>query len=177
MRILQKLNLPIGTSIPDFPSLARFDRRQIKHQQATSGEDRRNVRLRFERQKVEVGHDDREADDEVTAYQASQEFGWDCEHPKRTLEVAPFEISALPVSNGEYHEWLNSPAVDAEDRSKLVPASWTSGARGSEAVKTLWGEVEMKYASEWPVAASADQLEKFANVRKQKVPVSSLLKD
>jgi formylglycine-generating enzyme required for sulfatase activity len=111
-----------------------------------------------------IGHDDLEEDDEKRPYSASHEFGWDCENPKRILQVDAFKIDALPITNGDYLDWLNSPSFDEEERAKLVPASWTTGKQGEEAVKTLWGEVEMQYAKGWPVAASADQLEQFAKV-------------
>ncbi|GAA5912968.1 uncharacterized protein JCM6883_006273 [Sporobolomyces salmoneus] len=170
-----KLNLPSGTSIPDFPSLARFDHRQIEHERSKFGKDARKSRISFENQHIEIGHDDLETNDEATPYDINYEFGWDCENPKRKLEVKAFEIDALPVTNGQYSEWLHSSVVDEILRAKLVPASWTTGEKGKEAVKTLWGEVEMKYAKEWPVAASADQFEQFAKAKGGRLPTQAEL--
>lgn len=160
----QSLNLPLGTALPDFPSLSRFESRRLACERSKFGDSARQTVISFDETTVEIGQDDLEADDEKTPYDSKHRYGWDCENPKRSVQVAAFKISALPITNGEYLEWINNAAND-DDRTKLVPSSWIEHEGGHRAVKTLWGEVEMQYAQEWPVAASADQLEKYANVR------------
>ncbi|GAA6013912.1 hypothetical protein JCM11491_000470 [Sporobolomyces phaffii] len=166
LQACKNLNLPIGTAVPDFPSLARYDARQIER----TGRKARASLLCYPSQSIEIGHDDLEGQDETTPYDSKHEFGWDCENPKRTVEVASFKIAALPVTNGQYLDWLNETSVGGEAKSKLVPASWTTGETGLKAVRTVWGEVDMQYAREWPVAASADQLEQFAKAKGGRLP-------
>ena len=158
------MNLPLGTALPDFPSLSRFESRRLAFERSKLGEDARKRVVSFDKTTVDIGQDDLEADDEKTPYDSNHRYGWDCENPKRSVEIASFKISALPIMNGEYLEWISSVS-SGDDRTKLVPSSWVEREGGYIAVKTLWGEVEMEYAQEWPIAASSDQLEKFAQVR------------
>ncbi|GAA5868052.1 hypothetical protein JCM8547_000789 [Rhodosporidiobolus lusitaniae] len=162
------LNLPPGTAIPDFPSLARFTSRFSSPSSASEPNT-----LSFDVQKVTLGHDDREKDDHLTPFDPAHEFGWDCENPRREVEVEAFEIGAKPVTNGEYFDWL---VEKKEGKEKLVPASWAIDEGVEErkvGVKTMWGEVEMRYAREWPVAASACQLEAFAKDHNARLPTLS----
>jgi len=168
------LNLPLGTALPDFPSLSRFENRRLAFERSKLGEDARKSIISFDKTSVDIGHDDLEDDDEKTPYDSKHQYGWDCENPKRSMEVAAFKISTLPITNGEYLEWINS-ASNEDDRSKLIPSSWIEREGGYRAVKTLWGEVEMDYAQEWPVAASADQLEKFAQSKGGRLPTQAEL--
>lgn len=157
------LKAPHGFSIPDFPSLARSHARSI-----SSGIKSRRPVLSFSSSTVEIGHDDTEADD-LQAYDPAHEFGWDVEHPKRSVDVKEFKMDALPVTNGEYAQWLESKGETAN--SELFPASWSwKGDKDGQvgkygiAVKTLYGEVKLDYAEEWPLCGSAVQLQAFAKV-------------
>ena len=152
------LNIPRGLSVPDFPSLARSTSRLVESQ----GADARAKVLSFVAQTITVGHDDSDVLDDEAAFDPAHEYGWDVEHPKRELSVGAFKIDALPVTNGEYLEWLEKAGKEGDEA--LVPASW-AGGKGARAVKTLYGEVTMAYAREWPVAASGRQLGEFAKVR------------
>ncbi|GAA6017455.1 hypothetical protein JCM10207_008231 [Rhodosporidiobolus poonsookiae] len=168
------LNLPPGTAIPDFPSLARATDRLL----ASIPAEERNPVLSFPAQKVVMGHDDSDREDESTPFDLKHELGWDCEHPRRELKVAAFKIDAKPVTNGEYLDWLvGSGKIGAEEREKLTPSSWAVGEEGVEAgklaVKTLFGEVEMQYAKEWPVAGSSEQLERFAKDKGGRLPTAA----
>ncbi|GAA6042900.1 hypothetical protein JCM8097_002759 [Rhodosporidiobolus ruineniae] len=157
------LNLPPGTAIPDFPSLSRAAKRTLAAETGPSV-------LSFDAQTVTIGHDDNDRDDDSTPYDPAHELGWDCENPRREAKVEAFKISAKPVTNGEYLDWLVQQRDDVE---KLTPSSWAVGAEVKEselAVKTLFGEVEMQYAREWPVAASAEQLEQFAQSKNARLP-------
>ncbi|GAA5920253.1 hypothetical protein JCM1841_000446 [Sporobolomyces salmonicolor] len=173
LQACKSLNLPSGTALPDFPSLARFTARQIAHENVTLGPDARKSTVAFPAQTISVGHDDDDRIDDSTAYDPAHEYGWDCENPKREVEVGSFKIDLLPVTNGEYRAWLMGLKIDDEERKKLVPASWAVGKEGVQGrlgVKTLWGEVEMPYAEEWPVSASAEQLERFAKDKGGRLP-------
>lgn len=150
-----------GFEVPDFKSLSRFWDRQVK----TEGAARRAI-LSFEATSVALGHDDREAADAGASYDPAHEMGWDCENPRRELSVPAFKISALPVSNAEYLDWLQS--LGAKTSADLLPSSWTSSdapTLQNVRVKTLYGEICLEYAKHWPVSASAKQLTAFAKVR------------
>ncbi|KAJ8291470.1 Ergothioneine biosynthesis protein 1 [Rhodotorula toruloides] len=162
------LNIPPGMAIPDFASLSRLADREIAHERAVLGPNARQQRLTFDARTIEVGHDDDDRVDEQVAFDPSHEFGWDVENPKRRVEVGAFEMDALPVTNGEYLDWLVKNGGPEE--SKLVPASWAVGEGGKVAVKTLYGEVPIEFAREWPVAACADQLERFAKDKGGRLP-------
>jgi hypothetical protein len=102
-----------------------------------------------------------------TPFDPVREFGWDCEHPKREVEVEAFNMEVLLVKHGKYLDWLTG--VEEGEKEKLTPLSCAVGEGGLEGgklgVKTLFGVVEMAYSREWPLAASAEQLEAFAKVR------------
>ncbi|GAA5944797.1 uncharacterized protein JCM15063_001669 [Sporobolomyces koalae] len=169
-----ELNLPSGVAIPDFPSLARYDSRQLAHERDQLGQDARDAIISFEKQQVSIGHDDLEAEDDTKPHDPKHDFGWDCENPSRSLEVAAFKIAALPITNGQYLDWLESipDGGEPDNKARLVPASWTEDRT---AVKTLWGQVPMQYAKEWPVAASAVQLEQFAKMKGGRLPTQAEL--
>jgi len=70
---------------------------------------------------VTLGHEDREADDDITHNDAAtHEYGWDNEHPKREVHVDQFRIEWRPVTNGEFHKFYVG-----EGKGKVgLPASW-----------------------------------------------------
>lgn len=154
LQAASSLNLPPGTAIPDFRSLARQAKRDL-HQNGGG------QRLSFPAQEVTVGHDDDDTIDDQTPFDPAREYGWDVEHPRRQLRVDAFEIEVLPISNGEYKTWLTE--TQQLSNKALIPSSWTDET-GELCVKTLFGLVPLTLAEEWPVAASAEQLEKFAKV-------------
>lgn len=53
---------------------------------------------------ISIGHDDDEADDDSTDV-LGHSFGWDNEHPKRTVHVKKFKIEWRPVTNGEFYDF------------------------------------------------------------------------
>jgi formylglycine-generating enzyme required for sulfatase activity len=69
---------------------------------------------------VTLGHDDSEMGDESDTNIENHEFGWDNEHPRRTVNVGKFMISWRPVTNGELYSFYL-----AEGKDKIqIPASW-----------------------------------------------------
>ena len=69
---------------------------------------------------VSLGHDDSEIGDETATNIENHEFGWDNEHPRRTVQVGQFKISWRPVTNGELYNFYVS---EGKDKIKL-PATW-----------------------------------------------------
>ncbi|BGP55830.1 hypothetical protein JCM8202v2_003437 [Rhodotorula sphaerocarpa] len=154
------LNLPPGMAIPDFQSLSRQAKRDAEvYAQQT--------KLDFPAQTIVVGHDDDDTADEDTPFDPARQYGWDVEHPRRSIDVGAFKIDALPITNGEYFDWLESSGGKAQ--KGLVPASWAESAEGFS-VKTLYGLVPLDLAREWPLAGSAEQLERFAQSKGGRLP-------
>lgn len=148
-----------GFQAPDFRSLSRHWDQLV----TAEGDARRKI-LPFGVTTIALGHDDAEADDSDAPYDPAHEFGWDVENPRREVSVPAFKIAALPVSNGEYLEWLQS--AEGVSTPDLVPCSWAQVSASSSdfRVKTLYGEVPFAYAKHWPVSASAVQLQAYAKV-------------
>ena len=174
----EKVLPPPGQIVPDFRTLAS---------QAKA----RRVENRWQRvpaTKVKVGLDDPENDMGPDRY-----FGWDNERPARTVEVHEFDAQSRPISNGEYAWFMEVTHKDT------LPASWTnSGANGElngshdsndangyqrdilkvaspafvegKAVRTVYGLVPLKYALDWPVMASYDELLAYAEWSDGRIP-------
>ena len=68
---------------------------------------------------ITLGHDDDEADDDTTDV-LGHEFGWDNEHPKRTVHVGEFRIDWRPVTNGQFYDFWMSGGKDVLQ----FPKSW-----------------------------------------------------
>lgn len=69
---------------------------------------------------VTLGHDDDESQDDSTEGVLEHSFGWDNEHPKRTVKVEKFKIEWRPVTNGQFYEFYTGPG-----KGKVqFPKSW-----------------------------------------------------
>ncbi|KAJ7213917.1 DUF323 domain-containing protein [Mycena pura] len=120
---------------------------------------------------VVLGHDDVEAEDSVPGKEgdvAGHDFGWDNEHPKRTVHVDAFRISWRPVTNGEFFEFYTSQQGKG-DGAVALPASWVQ-LDGVIHVRTLYGPVPMKVAQHWPVLTSYTSLSKYVQVQGGRLP-------
>lgn len=149
-----------GRSAPDFASLSRGWDVSVE----ADGAARHSI-LRFSSTSVVIGHNDDDRIDSTVAYDSSHELGWDVENPQREVDVKQFGISATPISNQEYRDWLASQDFDAE----MVLSSWHITTVGvldaaSISVKTLYGLVPFEFAKHWPACGSAHQLGSFAAV-------------
>lgn len=159
---------PAGRDLPDFEALA-------KKAKLTRS---RNEWHHVPEAKFVIGADDKENNDPPERY-----FLWDNERPARAINVHSFEAQSRPISNGEYARFLEVTGKTA------LPASWTgkehstngyvvehaasnsatdSGTSASlaflqsKAVRTVYGSVPLKFALDWPVMASYDELAAFA---------------
>ncbi|OBZ71212.1 hypothetical protein A0H81_08707 [Grifola frondosa] len=117
-----------------------------------------------------VGHDDSEAEDDTTDV-AGHEFGWDNEHPKRTVHVPEFKIEWRPVTNGEFYEFF----IGEGKEQVQLPASWVE-IDGEMLVRTFYGPVPMKVAKDWPVITSYDNLSTYASVKGGRIPTEPELR-
>lgn len=67
-----ELQRPVGWSIPDYASLARYWDAAV----AVDGEHRKQI-LNFEAKTIDIGHDD--DDDDFEDFDPAHEYGWDVE--------------------------------------------------------------------------------------------------
>ncbi|KAH8681443.1 C-type lectin protein [Xylariales sp. PMI_506] len=154
---------------PDFEALA----------QKTLGERTTNDWFDIPEQPVDIGMDDRE--DDVNSH---GHFGWDNEKPLRRVNVRSFQAKGRPITNEEYAEYLyqtKNPKIPASWAvDEQVKSNGTSGANGAsnghtnghangsssvpasflegKSVRTVYGLVPIKFALDWPVFASYDEL-------------------
>lgn len=166
---------PPGQEIPNFQVLAEEAR----------GKRVDNQWYRVPAVEVKIGLDDPENNLGPDRY-----FGWDNERPSRSVIVPEFEAQGRPISNGEYAHFLEVTNRDT------LPASWTTsemnghcngtnGAIGhdkdtlktaspsfveSKAVRTVYGLLPLKYALDWPVMASYDELATYAEWSDGRIP-------
>lgn len=119
---------------------------------------------------VVLGHDDVEAEDATVPFDPRHDFGWDNEHPSRTVQLPSFRISWRPITNGEYFaHWSDPEKNKGEDEIKM-PASWVTTASGATCVRTLYGPVGFDIAKHWPVQAEYDDLSTYARVKGGRIP-------
>lgn len=169
---------PPGTTIPDFAALA-------KRSAANAVE---NKWFTIPEADVENGLNDPDSDTTTKRY-----FGWDNERPARSVHVRSFRARARPITNREYAAYLSKTAM------VTIPASWCEEQRISDAaravnkrdsvingfhdadsataniidgkfVKTVFGTVPLKYALDWPVVASYDEVAGCAHWMGGRIP-------
>lgn len=111
-------------------------------------------------------------------------FGWDVEKPSYTVKVPALKACGRAITNREYARYL------IDTKKTQLPASWaldqTSRADSAnalangdadlndfvtgKAVKTVYGLVPLKYALDWPVSASYDELNGCAKYMGGRIP-------
>ncbi|KAL3460853.1 hypothetical protein BJX64DRAFT_289981 [Aspergillus heterothallicus] len=96
-------------------------------------------------------------------------FGWDNEKPMRTVTVQAFEAQGRGITNGEYAKYLDAEGIATH------PASWVQAGTSGDilakfAVRTVFGPVSLKFAQDWPVIASYDELHQYAQWMRCRLP-------
>ncbi|CAI7647897.1 unnamed protein product [Penicillium glandicola] len=167
---------PTGVARPDFEQISRQAKRDRKP----------NKWFSIPQQTIKIGLDD--SNEEVMP---NNSFGWDNEKPQRKITVHAFEAQARPITNGEYAKYLQAKGI------QTYPASWvfnpgqdnpvskgigSSGAQSGSssssagfslenfAVRTIFGPVALKFAQDWPLIASYDEVAMYANCMKCRIP-------
>lgn len=159
---------PSGLDTPNFEALA-----------STSGRNHtKNEWHTIPASSFVVGADDPENDEPPERY-----YLWDNERPSRLVDVHSFEAQSRPVSNGEYAKFLEETnttklpaswthtklASNNKDSTAQTNGFRANGVNGTEtfpsqeflatmAVRTVFGPVPLKFALDWPVMASYDEL-------------------
>lgn len=162
---------PPGFAAPDWSSLSRtWD--------AIAAAEAGGKLLSFSAQRIELGHVDVESQDgakdapnDPAAWE--HEYGWDCENPTRDVDVKAFKIRSLPISNGEFRDFLKKKGSDyippswvkKNDEIEVsfqpgvaYPASSTRSPSACLQVRTFYGPVPFAIGQHWPCIAPATQL-------------------
>ncbi|KAF2203187.1 hypothetical protein GQ43DRAFT_367436 [Delitschia confertaspora ATCC 74209] len=170
----ERINPPPGINPPDFEVVARQSARKAVP----------NEWFSIPEMDMTIGMDDPEDLSGPERY-----FGWDNEKPIRSIHVGAFQAKARPITNGEYAEylektgktdfpasWYNSP----HSRKDSVHASANGHPNGTNGVnsqmmsgkyvRTVYGPVPLKYAANWPVVASYDELNGCAQWMGGRIP-------
>jgi formylglycine-generating enzyme required for sulfatase activity len=177
---------PNGTVIPDFEAMARESRAMA----------RSNDWFDIPVYNVTLG-----LDDDEKATRSETYFGWDNEKPSRDVQVAKFSAKARPITNGEYAKYLEELGIETLPVSWTTSA--TKNGRGStdglilanakrngthikenkgdsfldgKSVLTVFGVVPLKFAVDWPVMASYDELIGCANWMGGRIPTMEEVK-
>lgn len=159
----EKIFPPIGADPPDFAHMAWMAKKNKKP----------NSWFRIPEQTMTVGLDD--SNDNVIP---KDSFGWDNEKPQRTIAVHSFEAQARPITNGEYANYLQANSL------RTYPASWVlvhpdqdhqiakgitqagpiaiEDFLGNFVVRTVFGNVPLDLAQDWPLIASYDEVASYA---------------
>ncbi|KAK4494315.1 hypothetical protein PRZ48_014613 [Zasmidium cellare] len=152
-----KTRAPDGTMKPDFEQLAARAKKEAVP----------NQWFDIPEQTITIGLDDPDSPEGPVRH-----FGWDVEKPAYTVKVPTLKAQARPITIGEYARYL------VDSKKSDIPASWTVDTEhrpdsakaqlngdadihdfiSGKAVRTLYGPVPLKYALDWPVSASYDEL-------------------
>jgi formylglycine-generating enzyme required for sulfatase activity len=147
---------PLGIMVPDFVALAE----EAKAQEVS------NEWVPIPSRTVSLGMDNADKTSRNNGH-----HGWDNEFPCREVQVGEFEAKERPITNRELAVYLESNI----DRG--LPASWiltgsssskhtngvSNGSLANEfiankAIRTVFGQVPLQYALDWPAMASYDEL-------------------
>lgn len=171
MLLQSEETLPPPGAAPDFASLSK----QARMERVP------NDWFRIPAQDLTLGLDDPEKVSGPDRY-----FGWDNEKPQRRVAVRSFEAKARPITNEEFANYLeqtqqqNVPTMwtvsDGESggypiqtkndtpihntrvymngRSEPLTKAYLNG----KSVKTVYGPIPLKYALDWPMMASYNEL-------------------
>lgn len=185
--LLQSNNVlpPYRGDMPDFESMAS----QSKQRTVS------NKWFNIPEQQLSIGLDDPGHD-----IMPNVSFGWDNEKPRRTVNVPAFIAQARPITNGDYAKyledtnensipasWLPSEANHAgytevtlngyaNGDSHIVngsldsPHGPTQSFLSKYSVRTVYGAVALRLALDWPVIASFDELQGYADWEGSRIP-------
>lgn len=145
---------------PDFAKLAK----------EAASKRMQNTWFKVPRQDFTIGFHDPENDEGPNRF-----FAWDNEREPYDVQLPQLEAQGRPVSNGEYAKYL----VDVN--YPQIPATWErirSAGNGEDfttfiarhSVKTVWGPVPLTQALDWPVMASFDEVERYAEWAGARLP-------
>ncbi|CUA75117.1 Meiotically up-regulated gene 158 protein [Schizosaccharomyces pombe 972h-] [Rhizoctonia solani] len=159
--------VPPATIVPDWETLGKEWDTEVRAKSNAP------ALVRIGPSEVTIGHDDFEAEDASApeGWESSYEFGWDNEHPKRSVSIGSVDVSTRPITNGDYRAFLlkQSRLGDSD-----LPASWVR-VDNQVRVRTLYGPVDFDVAKHWPLAASYNEIADYAQAQGGRLPTEAEL--
>lgn len=177
----EKIQAPVGTIDPDFEAMANEAEAKAVP----------NAWIDVPARTLSLGMNDDEKDDKSRGY-----LGWDNEKPIRSVDVAAFSAKARAITNGEYAKYLEDCSSDcipaswvlsvrSENKSNGYSPNSSNGSIDqlsrtngqahisfieNKAVRTVFGQIPLKFALHWPVMASYDELVSCAKYMGGRIP-------
>lgn len=111
-------------------------------------------------------------------------FGWDNEFEEMSVDVPAIGMDSLPVTTGEYLEFVRSGAYDEEGHwrpedwrwkvleNKKHPACWVKRQEGW-IYRTMFDEPPVHQVSSWPVYVSLAEARAYAKWRGKRLPTEA----
>jgi ergothioneine biosynthesis protein EgtB len=112
------------------------------------------------------------------------EFGWDNEFGETVIEVPAFRIDSLPVTNGEFMEFIDCGAYDdrqfwrEEDWQWKIreqrghPSCW-SRCNGAWIYRAMFDAFPLEQVSSWPVYVSLAEARAYTSWRGMRLPTEA----
>lgn len=131
--------------------------------------------IKVDKGEITLGHNDPEQEDDKDNSKSKDwsqhEFGWDEESPAHTVTVDSFKVNALPITNGEYAEYLTTSKI------KTIPASWIKHGQDDKImIRTFYGPVDFEIGKDWPLMASKIEIEGYAKSVGGRLPTEAELR-
>lgn len=111
-------------------------------------------------------------------------FGWDNEFSETVIDAPAFTIDSLPVTNGEFLEFVQSGAYD--DERHWRPADWRWKCLENKTHPTCWQERKegwfyramfdlfpLEQVARWPVYVSLAEARAYARWRGKRLPTEA----
>lgn len=177
--------LPPPGVVPDFALLSKRAREEVVP----------NKWVQIPAQTFAVGLDDPDTDSGPNRY-----FGWDNEKPPRQVSVPGFMAKSRPITNEDYARYLEQNGeqdlpsmwtitgrkLDINILEKEGSASAQSNSLylngdstpltdaylEGKSVKTVYGPIPLRYALDWPMIASFDELSCCAQWMGERIPTA-----
>jgi ergothioneine biosynthesis protein EgtB len=111
-------------------------------------------------------------------------FGWDNEFEELLVDVPAIRMDSLPVTNGEYLDFVACGAYDDEHHwrtedwrwkileNKKHPACWVK-RQGHWLYRTMFDELPLQQVSSWPVYLSLAEARAYAKWRGKRLPTEA----
>jgi ergothioneine biosynthesis protein EgtB len=120
----------------------------------------------------------------IGARRASGAFGWDNEFEELTIQVPEFSIDSLPVTNGEFFQFVQTGGYD--DRSHWRPEDWDWKTLEDKHYPACWSKIgaawhyralaellPLEIVFDWPVYVSLAEARAFAAWRGKRLPTEA----
>jgi len=112
-------------------------------------------------------------------------WGWDNEFPKTEVKVPAFKIDALPVTNSEFLQFVESEAYNDPkywtsanwmwkcSEQLNHPHTWEKDSAGKWMFRTVYDSILMEKVLDWPVYVSQAEASAYAKWKGKRLPTEA----